>query len=144
MLIKLFDLVQSKTSIPIPKILDWSDDASNPIRSEYIIMEHAQGVSLHQRWPELDIGGQLRCIEAIYKKLVQAARLRFSGYGSLYFADTPYIAASEKLPLNQEFCIGPHCGSIYWNCNPIQPRYYHKVMPNRGPCKSQSICVRPT
>ena len=27
-------------------ILDWSDNSSNPIGSEYIIMEHAAGVQL--------------------------------------------------------------------------------------------------
>lgn len=137
-------LVQAETSIPVPKILDWSDDASNAIGSEYIIMEHAQGVSLHQKWPDLDIGGQLKCIQAIYMKLVETARLDFPAYGSLYHADTSYITASQKVHINQEFCIGPHCGSMYWNCNPIQPRYYHKVKPNHGPCKSQSICFRST
>ncbi|KAI2794253.1 hypothetical protein POX_a00845 [Penicillium oxalicum] len=36
--------LQQKTSIPIPKILDWSDDAVNSIGSEYIIMDHAAGI----------------------------------------------------------------------------------------------------
>ncbi|KAJ5826908.1 hypothetical protein N7447_003671 [Penicillium robsamsonii] len=34
------------TSIPIPEILDWSDDAVNIVGSEYIIMEHAAGIPL--------------------------------------------------------------------------------------------------
>lgn len=46
-------LVQTKTSIPIPKVLDWSDDASNTIGSEYIIMEHAPGVCLSLKWPDM-------------------------------------------------------------------------------------------
>ena len=142
LLIKSFDLVQAETSIPIPEILDWSDDASNTIGSEYIIMEHSQGVPLHQKWPDLDIGSQLKCMQAIYRKLAETARLEFPAYGSLYFTDTSYINASEKLSLNQEFCIGPHCGSLYWNCDPIQPRYYHKVMQNNGPCMSQFIYIR--
>ncbi|KAJ5246157.1 hypothetical protein N7468_001140, partial [Penicillium chermesinum] len=43
--------LQQKTSIPIPKILDWSDDGANNIGSEYIIMDHAAGIQLHQKWP---------------------------------------------------------------------------------------------
>jgi hypothetical protein len=34
-------LVQAKTSIPIPDILDWSGDASKAIGNEYIIMNYA-------------------------------------------------------------------------------------------------------
>ncbi|KAI9036177.1 uncharacterized protein KD926_002207 [Aspergillus affinis] len=45
--------LQRKTSIPIPKILDWSDDAGNSVGSKYIIMEHAAGVPLQQKWPYL-------------------------------------------------------------------------------------------
>ncbi|EDN03226.1 predicted protein [Histoplasma mississippiense (nom. inval.)] len=42
-------IVQAKTSIPIPPILDWSNDSTNSIGSEYIIMEHAAGVQLHKQ-----------------------------------------------------------------------------------------------
>ncbi len=45
--------VQSNTTVPTPKILDWSDDPLNAIGSEYIIMEHAASVQLHQKWPKM-------------------------------------------------------------------------------------------
>ncbi|KAF2762597.1 hypothetical protein EJ05DRAFT_491012 [Pseudovirgaria hyperparasitica] len=124
--------IQAKTSIPIPKILEWSDDPSNTIGSEYIIMEHAPGVSLHEKWQSMDVSDQIKCIRAIFEKLRELVDLDFQAYGSLYFADTPYIAA-QKLPFDQEFAIGPHCGAIYWDCNVGQPRYFHDVHPNRGP-----------
>ncbi|KAF3009677.1 hypothetical protein E8E13_008293 [Curvularia kusanoi] len=54
--------LQKHTTIPIPKILAWSDDPSNPIGSEYIVMEHASGVSLHQRWSTMDLSERLHCI----------------------------------------------------------------------------------
>lgn len=126
--------LQAKTSIPIPKILDWSDDASNTIGSEYIIMEHAPGVCLHQKWHTMEVSEQLRCICAIYKKLKEVANLSFPAYGSLCFGDTSYLDSS-KLYLDEEFCIGPHCGARYWSCSVGQPRYCHDVEPNRGPCK---------
>jgi hypothetical protein len=113
--------LQAKTSIPIPNIFDWSDDASNTIGSEYIIMDHAPGVCLHQRWHTMEVGEQLWCIIAIYSKLKEVANPRFPAYGSLYFADKLYVASS-KLPLDEEFCIGPHRGARQWNCNIGQPR----------------------
>ena len=45
----IYDIIQSNTSIPIPKILDWSDDAANSVGSEYIIIEHIAGVQLQQK-----------------------------------------------------------------------------------------------
>lgn len=128
-------LVQAETRIPIPEILDWSDDASNAIGSEYIIMEHASGIPLHEKWPHMDVVDQIKCIEAICQKLKEIVDLTFPAYGSLYFAKTPYLPHS-KLPLSKEFCIGPHCGSMYWECNTAQPKYYHNVKPNQGPCMS--------
>jgi aminoglycoside phosphotransferase (APT) family kinase protein len=83
-------LVQAETGVPIPKILDWSDDASNAIGSEYIIMEHASGIPLHEKWPTMDVTDQIRCIEAICQKLKEVVDLDFPAYGSLYFAETPY------------------------------------------------------
>ncbi|TQB67840.1 hypothetical protein MPDQ_004518 [Monascus purpureus] len=84
--------LQSKTSIPIPAILDWSNDptnANNTIGSEYIIMEHATGVQLHQKWPEMAGDQRVKCIDAIYRKMKELVDLRFQAFGSLYFAEPP-------------------------------------------------------
>ncbi|KAI2962431.1 hypothetical protein CBS147323_7335 [Aspergillus niger] len=59
--------LQANTTVPIPRILDWSDDATsinNPIGSEYIIMEHANGVQLHKKWHEMS-DKQRRCPYAL-------------------------------------------------------------------------------
>jgi hypothetical protein len=104
--------VQANTGIPIPQILDWNDDASGAIGSEYIIMEHASGIPLHEKWPTMDVSKQIRCIEVICQKLKEIVDLTFPAYGSLYFAKTVNLPTS-KLPLSQEFCIGPHCGAMY-------------------------------
>ncbi|KAL1979646.1 hypothetical protein VTN96DRAFT_5408 [Rasamsonia emersonii] len=133
--------LQAKTSIPIPKILDWSNDASsNPIGSEYIIMEHAAGVQLHKKWPDMTGDQQVKCIGAIYRKVKEMVDLEFPAYGSLYFVDNnsllDYSASSFKQqPLDDgEFCIGPRCGARYWDCNNAgEPRYYHNTKPNHGP-----------
>ena len=127
-------LVQTNTNIPIPEILDWSDDASNAIGSEYIIMEHAAGVPLHQKWPTMANDQQVRCINAIYQTLKEMVDITFPAYGSLYFTDAPLKSASKQT-LNKGFCIGPHCGAIYWDCNVGESRYYHNTKPNQGPCK---------
>ncbi|KFZ17573.1 hypothetical protein V501_01662 [Pseudogymnoascus sp. VKM F-4519 (FW-2642)] len=107
--------LQTNTSVPIPKILDWNDDPSNAIGSEYIIMEHAAGTQLHQKWPTMAI-----------------VDIKFPAYGSVYFADSSLDSTCTR-PLNQNFSVGPHCSARYWDCNVGEFRYYHSTKPNQGP-----------
>lgn len=115
-------------------ILDWSDDPTNAIGSEYIIMEHATGVQLHQKWPTMSADQQFDCIRAISTNIQQLTAINFPAYGSLYFADIP-IGSASKVPVAQGFCVGPHCGTRYWDCSVGEARYYNSVKPNRGPCE---------
>lgn len=84
---------------------------------------------------------QIACIQAISKSIQQIAAMEFPTYGSLYFADAPLDSAST-LPLATGFCIGPHCGTRYWNCNAGEARYYNSTMPDRAPCEFLSSCCR--
>jgi hypothetical protein len=106
-------LVRAHTTIPVPKVLDWNDDPSNPIGTEYIIMEHVSGVQLHQKWGTMNTLQQMLCVKSAATMLKEMAKLQFPAYGSLYFTDAP-ISPSLKLDLSNGFCIGPHCGSLYW------------------------------
>ncbi|KAI2865055.1 hypothetical protein CBS12448_2343 [Aspergillus niger] len=84
--------LQANTTVPIPRILDWSDDATsinNPIGSEYIIMEHANGVQLHKKWHEMSDKQRVKCIDAIYRKLKEVVDLQFPCFGSLYSIHSP-------------------------------------------------------
>lgn len=130
--------MQTKTTIPIPNILDWSCDAAgidNTIGSEYIIMEHAAGVQLHKKWQEMAGDQRVRCIDAIYRKAKEVVDLQFPCFGSLYLTDSP-VSPDKKQNLDKEFCIGPHCGNRYWDGGIGDHRYYHNAKPNRGPCES--------
>ncbi|KAB2103052.1 hypothetical protein AG0111_0g8708 [Alternaria gaisen] len=39
---------------PVPKVLAWNADASNPVGAEYIIMTKAPGVQLYKVWDDMD------------------------------------------------------------------------------------------
>lgn len=127
------DAVQAKTSIPVPKILDWCDTASTSIGTEYIIMEHADGVPLQKMWPRMAGDQKIRCINAIYQAIKDVANVRFPAYGSLYHNDMD-LNFTTKVPVDQDFCIGPHCGVIYWDYKPTEPRCRQNVRRNQGPC----------
>lgn len=126
-------LVQKHTGIPIPKILDWNDDATNKIGSEYIIMECAPGIPLQQQWTRMSGDQKVRCIDAIYSKLREMVDIEFPAYGSLYFSGA-LPDTFPRVPLNDEYCIGPHCGSRYWNLQ--ESGGYQQCANSRGPCQS--------
>ncbi|GLA81919.1 hypothetical protein AtubIFM56815_006098 [Aspergillus tubingensis] len=133
--IATIEYLQANTTVPIPKILDWSNDATsidNPIGSEYIIMEHATGVQLHKKWHEMDGKKRIKCIDAIYRKLKEVVDLQFPCFGSLYSIHSP-VSPDNKRVLDGEFCIGPHCGTRYWNCDVGRGQASHDTKPNRGP-----------
>ncbi|KAF4170082.1 hypothetical protein CNMCM6936_005227 [Aspergillus lentulus] len=109
--------LQSKISVPIPKILDWSDDSSNPIGAEYIFQEHVAGVQLHQMWPKMDSEQHMLCTKMLALAMRDMASLDFPAYGSLYFSDAP-LELHMKIPFEQGFCVGPHCNPVFWNRNP--------------------------
>ncbi|KAJ5587784.1 uncharacterized protein N7459_003549 [Penicillium hispanicum] len=124
--------LQSKLSLPIPKVLDWDDNPSNPTGTEYIIQEHVVGVQLHEIWPKMDSPRHMMCTKALSMAIKKMGSLDFPAYGSLYFSDAP-IDSHLKIPLERDFCIGPHCGPVFWNRSPGEPQLYGGPSPNCGP-----------
>lgn len=128
-------LVRSHNTIPVPEILDWSDNDSNPIGAEYVIMEHVAGVRLHERWPTMTSLQHMLCVKALSMMVKEMAAIAFPAYGNLYFSDAP-IDPHLKLDLVDGFHLGPHCGATYWNCNAGEARLYGESNHYRGPCES--------
>jgi hypothetical protein len=123
-------IVQSKISLPIPKILDWNDDPSNPIGAEYIFQEHVASVQLHQMWPKMNSEQHMLCTKMLSLSMRDMASLDFPAYGSLYFSDAP-LESHKKIPFEEGFCIGPNCSPVFWNRNPGE----RGPSPNCGPCQ---------
>ena len=97
-------------------------------------MEHAAGVRLHEKWPSMNTLEHMLCVKNVALMVTEMAKLPFPAYGSLYFANAP-IDPKSKIEFAEGFCIGPHCGPQYWDCNVGESRFYEGRFPNRGPCK---------
>ncbi len=65
--------------------------------------------------------------------MTKMARLPFLAYGSVCFADAP-IDSKTKIEFAGGFCVGPHCGTQYRNCNAGEVSFYEERPPNRGSC----------
>ncbi|KAI1126050.1 kinase-like domain-containing protein [Nemania abortiva] len=127
--------LRKNTSIPVPNVLDWSDNPNNPIGTEYIIMDHVPGVQLRRIWPEMTTHQHMLCVKNLTKLVKQMNDMEFPAYGSIFFCDGPIDTASY-VQLTDEFCIGPSCDSRYWPCIPGDQRFYTRKPPNRGPWNS--------
>jgi len=97
-------------------------------------MEHVPGVQLHDKWPAMNPHQHMLCVKHVTLMMTEMAKLPFPAYGSLYFADVE-LDSKSKIELANGFCLGPHCGAQYWDCNAGEPRYYDERPPNRGPCE---------
>ena len=103
-------------------------------------MEHAGGTQLHARWSTMSPHQHMLCVKQVALMMTEMGRLPFPVYGSLYFADAP-IDPKSKFKFTEGFCVGPHCGARYWNCNAGEDRFYEEIPPNRGPCKLVHCCL---
>lgn len=73
------------------------------------------------------------CTKMLSLVMKDLASLDFPAYGSLYL-DRP-LESHMKIPLEQGFCIGPHCSPVYWNWDPGELELYSGPSPNCGPCQ---------
>ena len=90
-------LVQASTSVPAPKVLAWSADASNPVGAEYIIMEKAPGIQLFKVWANISAVDRLGLIKKLTQLEKQLASIHFPAYGSLYFRHSILIDSERVL-----------------------------------------------
>jgi hypothetical protein len=129
-----FHPVKSKTTIPVPNILEWNDDSSNPIGAEYIFMDHVPGVQLHSCWSKMSVLDHLQIVKSVSNMIGQMTELEFPAFGSIYFRDAP-IDPALKIKFDNGFCIGPHCGPVFWNCGPGETALYGNSGYDHGPCE---------
>lgn len=103
--------VRKYTSIPVPRVLSWSSDESNPVGAEYIIMEKAAGVPLFEQWGRMAEIEKLELIKNLTKLEAQLSAIPFPAYGGLYLqADAGRLKHQEldgSIDSSKLFCIGP-------------------------------------
>ncbi|RDH30425.1 hypothetical protein BDQ94DRAFT_181707 [Aspergillus welwitschiae] len=99
--------LRSRTSVPVCKVLEWSSDSSNPLGSEYILMEKAHGKQLVDVWGEMNQLQQFRLVQCLVRLESQLAALEFPAYGNLYFRCLGPQDSVRTVPIDDEYCVGP-------------------------------------
>ncbi|KAH6642459.1 kinase-like domain-containing protein [Boeremia exigua] len=101
-------------AVPVPKVLAWDSDPSNPVGAEYIMMEKAPGIQLFKIWAEMSDWDKLCIVQQLTKLEGQIARIRFPASGSLYLCESmgdndTYVSLGRESDPSGQFCIGPSC-----------------------------------
>ncbi|KAI9042825.1 aminoglycoside phosphotransferase family protein [Aspergillus affinis] len=81
------EYLRKYTTIPVPRVLNWSSDISNPVEAEYILMEKANGVQLYDRWGEMAEIEKMELIKHLTQLEAQSSATSFPAYGGLYLRD---------------------------------------------------------
>ena len=71
---------RSVLNIPCPQVFAWSADASNPVGSEYIIMEEAPGTQLDKIWSDLSLEQKVEIVDdlvSLEKKMIALSLNRY-------------------------------------------------------------------
>jgi hypothetical protein len=74
-------------------------------------MEYAHGVSLQEKWPDMELDQLIQCVNNVFQVLSSTENSRFPAYGSLYKTDHPPDSAIILAEDNQ-FCVGPTVATI--------------------------------
>ncbi|PLN78446.1 phosphotransferase family protein [Aspergillus taichungensis] len=100
--------------LPVPRVHVYSTDATNPVGSEYIIMEKLPGRPLGAAWFNLSEQQRLKVLLQLVQIEAKLQTIEFPASGSIYYArdlpaDEPRIAISDS-----DFCIGPSTALEWW------------------------------
>lgn len=71
--------------IPAPVVYDYSTDANNPARTEYIFMEVMRGTNLGNIWYDLGEKARIKVVERLVELESRLFSLDFPASGSLFY-----------------------------------------------------------
>jgi hypothetical protein len=130
-------IVHDHTTVPVPKVLAWNADFSNPVGAEYIIMEKAIGSQLVKKWGKMKDLSHFEFIYNLCKVEADLAAISFPAYGSLYLresmgADDKYIPIAPEVDPSGQSCIGPSCERSWFGMDEAESV---RVRFDRGPCE---------
>ncbi|KAJ9400232.1 hypothetical protein DTO282F9_3002 [Paecilomyces variotii] len=100
-----------------PEVYAWCSTKTNPVGSEYIIMEKLGGTPLGDTWYSMTPKEQHKIMKQIVEWEARLMSLEFPAYGSLYYRrDLP---SERNVPLSSqedvEFCVGPITHYSWWH-----------------------------
>ncbi|KAK5093858.1 hypothetical protein LTS08_008817 [Lithohypha guttulata] len=102
--------VRSHTSLPVPNVLAWNSDSSNPVGAEYLVLGKVAGRQLNEVWDEMTGRQRFRLVTCLAQFDAELSKIRFPAYGSLYYRATSKektVALPPDIDPKHQYCVGP-------------------------------------
>ena len=120
------DFVSTVLGIPVPKVLAWSSDADNSVRSEYILMEEAAGTQLSDIWDQMEVDQKAEIADQIVGIEKQLLSVSFNHLRNIYFSDESFPGCQKaalqgpipqhlKTKAEDRYVVGPIVESSFWD-----------------------------
>ncbi|KAL1851184.1 hypothetical protein Plec18170_006508 [Paecilomyces lecythidis] len=127
------DLLSSH-DIPVPKVLGYSPDRTNPVGTEYLLLEKLEGVPLSEQWFTMDNKTRVKIMRQIVDIEKRVMSIPLPASGSIYYrcdlksSGSAISITTEPFPTRDGFAIGPSSQLEWW----YRERALLDV--DRGPC----------
>lgn len=120
--------------IPVPKVLGYSSVSTNPVGTEYLLLEKVEGIPLSERWFTMDTKARVKIMRQIVEVEKQFLNLQLPACGSLYYRKdlkgSEYAIAVPGVPqAADQIVVGPTAQYEWWY------RERAALDVDRGPCK---------
>lgn len=147
--------VREVLNFPVPRILTYSLDASNPVGVEYIIEEKAGGEPLGNLWHNWPRESQLSLVTELVDLEAKLASVSFHSHGCIYYKadletkgvrnqslEATYNSLGDPLKkldpsIMAKFALGPLTQAVLWEGERAT------MALDRGPCKSSLVFGEP-
>lgn len=128
--------VKANSPTPVSEVLAWSANASsNPVQSEYIILERIGGKQLTEVWENLQEPDRLQLIRNFAQLESKLAEIEFPAYGALYLRDhlPPRLKEPGRtIDVDERYCLGPVYHGSWPGGYGANPEDYEQYS---GPCE---------
>ncbi|KAK0268280.1 hypothetical protein LTS00_017612 [Friedmanniomyces endolithicus] len=112
------DLIRSN-GVPVPKVFDYSADATNPVGTEYIFMEKVPGKPLGDAWFTMSEKERMKVLSAIVDCEAKIFAIDLPASGSIFY-EKDLLQSMDREPLSstestsRALCVGPDVSLKFW------------------------------
>lgn len=84
-------LLESKTSVPVPQIIASDYSGKNELKFEWILMKCDPGLPLAEVWASLDWEAKISCVDDVAVIMAQLFELKYKAIGNLFHEKDPCL-----------------------------------------------------
>ncbi|KAG5651991.1 hypothetical protein H0H81_006673 [Sphagnurus paluster] len=117
------DFVRSHTPLPVPKVFAYCSEASNPVGTEWLLMEHMPGVELGGAWDDLQLPQKRRLALDLIGVYDQLFRLKIAAMEAVVFCiftpiEEPLLTVPSPSQMLPTFTTDDYVKLVAFNGNP--------------------------